>query len=215
MGLSGYRPRGGRGSRAACRAGAWRCAALGLGVALALWGCATGETDGAGARPIGTAIEAKSTVRAMTQAAVAALERLTVDGTLDQVTVSGLAGSATVAGRVIHTQSTTGFSTTDALDADVTILFAEFRTDLPDGGSATLSGTLDLLLGTGSPGTSAGPDPFPGQKPVEVNGDLAATWRGTGLTGIATDSFSFAATGPTVDGLSGTLTTLGGEVFQY
>jgi hypothetical protein len=129
--------------------------------------------------------------------------------------VGGEAGTATVAGRVLHTESTNGTSTTVTLDADVTIVFTDFRTTIPDGGSATLTGTMELLSGIDTPGGGAGPSLFPGTQPLEVSGDLAATWHGAGLTGSATDSFTFAATGPTTDGLSGTLTTLGGETFRY
>lgn len=208
MGGTGCRPRGVPGGRA----GAVLCGVL----AALLCACAGAPADEtAGARGIGTATEAKSTVRAMTQAGLAALDRLTVEGLLQDVTVAGRAGTATVTGRVLHTQSTTGFSTTDQLDADVTIAFADFRTDLPDGGSATLAGSLDLLVGTGSPGEGAGPDPFPGDQPIEAAGDLAATWHGAGLTGTASDSFSFAAAGATVDGLGGTLTTLAGDTFRF
>jgi len=188
-----------------------------LAVALGLAGCAGGTHDdgGGSGRAIGDAVEAKSTVRAVTQTALAALDLLTVDGLLANVTVNGQAGTATIEGRVIHTQSTTGFSTEDSVDADVTIAFVDFHTPLPNGGASTASGTVNLLLGIASPGGGAGPEPFPGHDPVEVSGNVAFSWHGAGLTGNSTDSFTFNATGPTVDGLSGTLRTLGGETYRY
>jgi len=189
------------------------CAALVLILAA---GCAGGShDDGGGGRGIGDAIEAKSTVRAVTQTALAAIDLLTVDGQLSNVTVAGQTGTATVTGRVIHTQSTTGFSVTDSLDVQAAIVFVDFRTPLPNGGSATATGTVDLLVGIATPGGGAGPPVFPGNDPIEVDGDLAFSWHGFGLTGNSTDSFSFVAAGPTVDGLSGTMTTLGGETYRY
>jgi hypothetical protein len=212
MGIRGSRARRGRAWGTTGRAGAVACAAL----ALALSGCAGGTHDGGGGgRGIGDAIEAKSTVRAVTQTAFAALDRLTVDGQLANVTVNGLSGTATVNGRVIHTQSTTGFSTEDSIDALVTVAFTDFRTAIPNGGEATATGTVDLLLGIATPGGGAGPEPFPGHDPIEVSGNVAFAWHGFGLTGNSTDSFTFAATGPSVDGLSGTMTTLGGVTYPY
>jgi|GEM_PF-2652509 hypothetical protein len=191
---------------------AWgRGVAAALALALALAGCGQAPGGGGGVRGVGSREDAGLMVRTVAEAADLAVRKLTVDGILNNVTVTGLTGTATIAGNLFHTQRFDGVTNREVLDADVTIVFAAFNVRLDSGVVATVTGTVNLLLGDPTP--QAGAHFFPPDQPVEIAGAVTATYEGPGDTAL--DAFRFDAAGLRVDVLHGSLTTQAGLEFRY